>query len=71
MNAEKTKEWIKENLGPAFVFFEAAMHVYLVIYLSFNWTNWLVWGFTVFELIMFIYLLVKRHYQKTHHKKWP
>lgn len=71
MRLKEAWSWFKNNLGPAFVFFEAGMHVYLVIYLSYHWTNILVWGFTVFELSMFIYLLVKRHYQKTHHKKWP
>lgn len=69
-NMKKWKDWIKDNVGPAFVFFEAAMHVYLVIYLTLNWTNFLVWGFTIFELSMFIYLLVKRHFQHTKHK-WP
>lgn len=56
---ELWKEY-KEHIGPAFVLFEAAMHVYLVIYLSVNWTNLLIWGFTVFELTMFIYLLKNR-----------
>lgn len=50
----------KEFLGPAFIAFEALMHVYLVLYLTTHWTNWLVWSYTVFELTMFIYLLVTR-----------
>lgn len=48
----------REYIGPAFVAFEAAMHVYLVIYLTFHWTNWAIWLFTAFELSMFLYLLV-------------
>lgn len=54
------KKWFKKYLGPAFVLIEAVMHVYLVIYLTFNWTNWLLWAFTVFEMSMFIYLLATR-----------
>lgn len=52
------KRWLKKYLGPAFVMFEAVMHVYLTIYLFFNWTNFLIWAFTAFEMSMFIYLLV-------------
>lgn len=49
----KVKKW----LGPAFVSFEAVMHLYLAYYLTVNWTNLAIWGFTIFELTMFIYLL--------------
>jgi uncharacterized protein (DUF983 family) len=57
---KKFKLWIKKYLGPAFVILEAVMHVYLAIYLTLNWTNWPIWAFTVFEMSMFIYLLVTR-----------
>lgn len=48
----------RDWLGPAFVAFEAVMHVYLAIYLTINWTNLAIWAFTVFELTMFIYLFI-------------
>lgn len=53
------KLWAKYRkfVSPAFLVFEAVMHLYLVIYLTFNWTNWLVWSFTALELAMFIYIL--------------
>ena len=58
--AERAKVLWKRNqkyLGPAFVAFEAAMHVYLVIYRIVIGANIPVIGFTAFELTMFIYLL--------------
>lgn len=51
---------IKKYLGPAFVLIEAVMHIYLAVYLTFNWTNLAIWAFTVFEGTMFIYLLLNR-----------
>lgn len=50
----------KQYLGPSFVIFETMMHIYLAIYLTLNWTNWPIWLFTIFELVMFIYLLLNR-----------
>ncbi len=67
-NIKKAWKWIKDNLGPAFVMLEAGMHIYLAIYLTFNWTNLAIWGFTVFEMIMFIYLLVHRKKGQVLHK---
>ena len=57
---KKVLKWVKQHLGPAFVFFEAGMHIYLAIYLFFNWTNLAIWLFTVFEMSMFLYLLATR-----------
>lgn len=58
---KRYKDW----LGPAFVAFEAAMHVYLFTYLTLHWTNLAIWGFTAFELTMFIYLFVTGRKVKT------
>lgn len=54
--------WKKYNkyLDPAFLISEAAMHLYLTIYLFFNWTNLAIWLFTVYELSMFSRLLFKK-----------
>lgn len=57
---KKMLKWVKKYLGPAFVLLEALMHVYLAVYLTLHWTNWPIWAFTVFEMSMFIYLLVTR-----------
>lgn len=46
-------------LGPTFVAFEAVMHVYLAIYLITQGSNIPVIAFTLFEMIMFFYLLVE------------
>lgn len=48
---------LKDLAAAGFVAFEAFMHVYLLIYLTLNWTNLLIWGFTAFELSMFLFLL--------------
>ena len=49
---------LRDIAAAAFVLFEACMHVYLLFYLTFvNWTNLLIWGFTAFELSMFLFLL--------------
>lgn len=61
---------IKDLMGPAFVILELVMHVYLSIYLTFHWTNWTIWGFTAFETLGFIYLLIIGQ-AKHHHKKQP
>lgn len=66
INKKKIWEWIKEYLGPAFVLLEAGMHIYLTIYLFFNWANIAIWLFTAFEMVMFIYLLATRK-----KKTWP
>lgn len=47
-------------LGPTFVAFEAVMHVYLTIYLVVIRASIPAIAFTIFELSMFIYLLVER-----------
>lgn len=57
---KKLWEWIRHNLGPVFVIQQAIMHVYLAVYLTFNWTNIAIWAFTVYEMVMFIYLLVTK-----------
>lgn len=58
----------KDPIGAVFIAFEAVMHIYLAVYLTINWTNLLIWGFTVFELTMFIRLLIKGS-AKHHHSK--
>lgn len=60
MGVRKALSWIKRYMGPLFVLFEAGMHIYLTIYLLFNWTNLAIWLFTAFEMSMFIYLLLTR-----------
>lgn len=47
-------------LGPAFIAFEACMHIYLVVYLIAIKASIPAIGFTAFELTMFIYILVER-----------
>ena len=64
---KKALRWVKEYLGPLFVLFEAGMHIYLTIYLFFNWTNLAIWLFTLFETVMFIYLLKNRKKGKVLH----
>lgn len=60
---------IKKYLGPAFIAFEAIMHVYILAYLTLNWTNLLIWAFTAFELTMFIYLFLTGRNKKEHKRK--
>src|SRR6266498_745944 len=70
VNASKRKKMynvlrrIRQDLGPLFVAWEAIMHVYILFYLTFHWTNWLVWGYTAFELSMFVYLLTQKIHKK-------
>lgn len=51
-------------LGPAFVAFEAVMHVYIAVYLIMQQSNIPVIAFTLFEMVMFFYLLVENRMRK-------
>lgn len=55
---------IRKHLGAVFIFFEAVMHTYLVVYLVLNRTNIPLILFTTFELSMFFYLIYENRKKK-------
>lgn len=51
-------------LGIAFIALEAVMHVYLAIYLIAIKASFPAVGFTIFEMVMFFYLLAEKKFHK-------
>lgn len=57
----------KKLLAPSFVALEALIHTYLTIYLIVNRASILAIGFIIFELSMFLYMLITKQVHSHSH----